>query len=267
MKKLIIILLCLLVTPLMAQDLSNIIRVGRELENQLLDQMVISPEQEDSIGDAIHEQLTRELSIANESSSDPRLQLIRRLMRSMLPYIEHRDINYDIHLVLDDNTVNAFAIAGGHIYIITGMLDWVDSEDELACIIGHEMGHVDKKHCLRKVKKIMFAEQITGDWAPIVLQAQSLITMPFGQEDEFEADRVGVTFASQAGYNPWAALVSFQRIADTEGDHQTDDGSQEGIGGQIQSGLEQWTRTHPPGAARKENVRRHIEENLQQGNR
>ncbi|MDP8228666.1 MAG: hypothetical protein P9M15_04365, partial [Candidatus Electryoneaceae bacterium] len=88
MKKLILILLLFLVTPLIAQDLEDIVRdvtiAGREAENLILEQMVVPPEQEESIGDAYHQQLSQGMTIASESSSDPRLHLIRRLMQSML---------------------------------------------------------------------------------------------------------------------------------------------------------------------------------------
>ncbi len=64
-----------------------------------------------------------------------------------------RKLIYQFHYVPDPNMVNAFAIPGGHVYIGKGLLDLIDSEDELAAVLGHEIEHIDRRHTVERLQR------------------------------------------------------------------------------------------------------------------
>lgn len=194
-------------------DVTDFFAFGaKESENLVLNQFPISLETESEYGQEFHKSIQKEYKMID---SDSRRKDLVRILNKMLPFRERKDINYQIHL-LDDDMINAFAIVGGHIYITTALLDFVDSEDELAVIIGHELGHNDKKHTVRKVQKIAIANNFLGGIGVLAANIQIMLTSPFGQVDEYESDRMGAYFAKKAGYNPRKGKDFFIKLKDKE---------------------------------------------------
>jgi predicted Zn-dependent protease len=97
--------------------------------------------------------------------------------------------------VRDDATVNAFALPGGYIFVNTGLLDFVKTEDELAVVLGHEVSHTELRHT-----------------APNMLK--TVVSFGYTKYQEFDADEAGVRLAAAAGYKAHAAAVTlFRRLA------------------------------------------------------
>lgn len=119
--------------------------------------------------------------------------------------------------VLETDDINAFATPGGYIFITKGALDLMESEAELAGVLGHEIAHVDQKHVLEQVRK---GNMITGAASEADLngpvldraieQLSSLIFKGVGREAELESDSLGMLYAAAAGYRP-DGLLSFVR--------------------------------------------------------
>lgn len=118
---------------------------------------------------------------------------------------------------------NAFALPGGYVYVTRGLLPLVNSEDELAGVVGHEIGHVAARHSVQQLtREAPFAfvtnvvSGITGLVSPLVGSLlgsggdfiTKLVSAPYSREQEREADRVGQEIAARAGWNP-AALSAF----------------------------------------------------------
>lgn len=185
---------------------------GKKAENIFLDQFPMSESDEEKYGEEMHKSIIKEFKLID---SDPRHNKIQRILDKMLPFRERKGINYNIHLI-QHNMVNAFAIVGGHLYVTTGIMDFVDSEAELASIIGHEIGHVDKKHCVRKIQKLVIANNVLGDAGTMAANFQMVLSAPFGQTDEYESDKVGAYFAKKAGYNPRASLNFWRKMKKNE---------------------------------------------------
>ena len=159
------------------------------LERMALESIEISVEDEMEFGRDAHSSVMEEFRIID---SDPRRRKLVGMLNKMTPHIDRKGITYTIHLV-DDEWVNAFTPGGGHVYITTGLMDFVDSDDELAGIIGHEIGHVDKGHTVRTMKKLLIAQglgDVTGepDLAGLAANIQMMLSAPFGQIDEFESE-------------------------------------------------------------------------------
>jgi beta-barrel assembly-enhancing protease len=126
----------------------------------------------------------------------------------------HRHLDYNFHLIPDHNMINAFSLPGGPVYIGEGMLDQMETEDELATILGHEVEHIDHYHC---VERVQIEAKLKN--ANLELMGQLLRTpLEFWQagyhkDEEFEADREGVRLAVESGYSPFGAVDIFTRLA------------------------------------------------------
>lgn len=159
---------------------------------------------------------------------------------------------YDFHLLADPNTVNAFALPGGQVFITTALITQFESEDQLAGVLGHEIGHVVARHGAERIAKQQLTEGLTG--AAVIAtgdystaQAAQLIAnvvhMSYGRDQELESDDLGVKFMTQAGYNA-EALISVMEILE------------KASGGQEQP---EFMSTHPSPANRIQKIKDAIE--------
>jgi beta-barrel assembly-enhancing protease len=123
-----------------------------------------------------------------------------------------RKLTWHFHILSDHNFINAFALPGGYIFIGTGLLDQLNSEDELAFVLGHEVEHVDHFHSVERVQieaKLRHLDlDVVGQLASIPM---SLWQAGYTKDEEFEADREGLRIAAAAAYSPQGAVNLLQR--------------------------------------------------------
>ena len=120
----------------------------------------------------------------------------------------HRKLPYRFHYVPNENMINAFALPGGHVYVGEGLLELMDSEDELAAVLGHEIEHIDHYHC---------AERAQQEEALRRIPLGGLVAIPifvfeagYTKDQELEADREGTKLAVQSGYSANGAIRMFE---------------------------------------------------------
>jgi len=132
---------------------------------------------------------------------------------------------YDFHVLRDDQTINAFALPGGQVFITAALLRRLQSEAQLAGVLGHEIGHVVGRHSAEQLAKSQLTGALVGaagvaassdnsngqQAAAIAAAVGQLVNMRFGRKDELEADHFGVRFMSEAGYDR-RALEEVMRI-------------------------------------------------------
>ncbi|MDZ7291079.1 MAG: M48 family metallopeptidase [candidate division KSB1 bacterium] len=133
---------------------------------------------------------------------------------------------FKFHLLADPQTVNAFALPGGQIFITAALLSRLQTEGQLAGVLGHEIGHVVARHSAQQIAKQQLTQGLTGAvvlatydpnnpssqrTAQVAMVIGQLINMKYGREDELQSDQLGVRFISEAGYDP-RALVGVMRI-------------------------------------------------------
>ena len=131
------------------------------------------------------------------------------------------DFNWRIRVIHDDSTLNAFCTPGGYIYVYTGILKFLDSEDQFAGVLGHEIAHADMRHSTRQMTK-MFGVQIlldviAGDRAAIKQITGAIIGLKFSRKHETEADEKSVDYLCPTDYNAAGGAGFFIKIQEMGG--------------------------------------------------
>ncbi|MHB8914245.1 MAG: M48 family metallopeptidase [Thiobacillus sp.] len=134
--------------------------------------------------------------------------------------------------VLDTEDINAFAAPGGYVFITLGLYRQLNSEAELAGVLGHEIAHITQKHHLKVLKKsnlISAAGQAVSRKAKnndqivqnVIGNGAEIMARGLDKDAEFEADRVGAVYAARAGYDPWGLPAVLQDLAAMPPDNRT----------------------------------------------
>ena len=147
-------------------------------------------------------------------------RLLAKSAASQTPY------QFQFHVLNDPETINAFALPGGQVFITEGLLKRLKTDGQLAGVLGHEMGHVVARHGAEHIAKQQLAQGLTGaavlatydpnnpssrNSAAVAAMIGNLVNMRFGRQDELEADRLGVRLGSEAGYDP-RSMIALMKI-------------------------------------------------------
>jgi predicted Zn-dependent protease len=172
----------------------------------------------------------------------------------------HRKLPYKFHYIPDRSFINAFALPGGHVFIGEGLMALMDSEDELAAVLGHEVEHIDHYHCAERAQTEAALQKIPlGGLVAIPVE---VFEAGYTKDQELEADRDGTRLAVWAGYSPLGALRMFENFARLEREQNRPSRSpgQEMSKVALES-LKDYFRSHPPAQERTNQVREMITEN------
>jgi predicted Zn-dependent protease len=143
------------------------------------------------------------------------------------------EYQFAFHLLADPQTINAFALPGGQIFITQALFERLQSEGQVAGVLAHEVGHVVARHSAQQIAK----SELTGSVIGAVVIAASdpehpaqgaaaaqvatvvgqLVNMKFGREDELQSDQLGVRFMAEAGYDPRSLIQVMQVLAEAGG--------------------------------------------------
>ena len=149
-------------------------------------------------------------------------RLVSRTAAGKSPY------HFEYHVLNDPETINAFALPGGQVFITEGLLRLLKTDGQLAGVLGHESGHVVARHGAEHIAKQQLTEGLTGaavlatydpnnpssrNSAAVAAMVGQLVSMRFGRQDELEADRLGVRLGSEAGYDP-RSMIELMKILD-----------------------------------------------------
>jgi predicted Zn-dependent protease len=162
--------------------------------------------------------------------------------------------------VLRDDSLNAFALPGGFVFVNSGLIEIADDETELAGALAHEIAHVAARHMTRQATKSRIAEIaalpaeiLLGGWTGYAVRQGASLGIPatflsFGRKDEAEADYLGVQYLWAAGYDPAGIISMFEKL--------------ESVGRKKPGALGRIFATHPPDADRIRSTQREIGEML-----
>ena len=214
---------------------------------------ILSTEQEVEIGREAAREIERDLRLYN----DPAVTAyINSLGQMLARYSSRSGLTYYFKVV-DTDEVNAFALPGGWLYVNRGLITTAENESELAGVIGHEIGHVDRKHGARAISRqlgaaVLLDATMGGTDASAKRRAGRQIAglfvgvqqLSYGRDAEREADRFAVESTYAAGIDPEGTATFFQKLV----------AMQKKEPGQ----LAKMFSTHPPSGERVENVRAQI---------
>ena len=126
------------------------------------------------------------------------------------------EFKWKLKIIHDDSTLNAFCTPGGYIYVYTGLIKYLDTEDQLAGVLGHEMAHADKRHSTEKMTKdypLLITSGVLGlDKSTLGQMVTSLITLKYSRDNESEADAYSVVYLSKTKYKCSAGAGFFEKL-------------------------------------------------------
>jgi predicted Zn-dependent protease len=213
---------------------------------------LVSEEQELQIGREAAAEIAQSLGVVG----NPELQgYVERIGRELAQHSERPGLPWTFRVV-DDPTPNAFALPGGHIFVTRGLLALMNSEAELATVLGHEIAHVTARHAVNQMSKQQLAElglnlgvrffpnleQLAG----VAGAGLGLLFLKYGRDAEREADELGFRYAYERNYDVREmadVFAALQRAGEIEG----------------RAGLPGWLATHPAEPERIRAVERRIE--------
>ena len=225
---------------------------GREITRAPARLTRISDDDEIRIGNELAQRYVVGLS-ANDVQVENYIQSVGRKIFPMA----HRKLPFQFHYLPDPNLVNAFALPGGHIFVGGGLMRFMDSEDQLAGVLGHEIEHVDQYHCAERVQLEANARKWhLEDVGGLVEIPITLFQAGYSKKQELAADQEGTRLAVQAGYSPIGVIRLFEKFQRMEEEHarHPDDPAQEltGLAWQTLSG---YFESHPLPSERIQQIR------------
>jgi predicted Zn-dependent protease len=185
----------------------------------------LTPDQEIALGRQLAPQMAAQLgglsqSEAREVVKRVGAKIVSQSSASRSPY------KYTFYLLADRKTVNAFALPGGQVFITEALMNVLGREDEVAGVLGHEVGHVLARHSAEQLAKQQLTQNLIGavavgsgsyDAAQLAQLAGSLINMKNGREDELEADTLGLRLMRESGYDPRAMIAVMEKLENASG--------------------------------------------------
>ncbi|MGB1248593.1 MAG: M48 family metalloprotease, partial [Chitinophagales bacterium] len=149
---------------------------------------------------------------------------------------------WELHIIHDDETLNAFATPGGYIYVYTGLIHYLDDASSLAGVMGHEIGHADRRHSSKQMQKnyglqTLLQVALGNDPGALATIAANLLTLKFSRSDETDADNASVDYLCNTDFETDGAANFFIKIEQSGG-----------------SGTPQFLSTHPDPGNRVENI-------------
>jgi predicted Zn-dependent protease len=190
--------------------------------------MLVSVEQETALGvQAYREVLQKEPVTQNPRYTNP----VQRITNRLEEAANRPDLRWEVSVIEEDKTVNAFALPGGKIGVYTGIFPIAQTEAGLAIIMGHELGHVIARHGAERMSQQLGAQLLgsalavgfqASPYANTIMAAYGLgaqvgVLLPYSRLQESEADRIGLILAAKAGYDPQVAVGVWQRMAKLSG--------------------------------------------------
>lgn len=187
--------------------------------------IMIGTDQEVAIGGQVATEVETKYKLSQNAAQIERVNSIGRRIAAVS---DRQDLKYHFK-VLENKDVNALSTPGGYVYVNTGLLDKAD-DDELAVVIGHEVGHIAARHAVQAMQSqnLMSVGMIGAsifiksdkkqqamEWAGVAL---NLIMMGYSREDEFEADKLGVRYAYYAGFDPNGAVTFLEKLRQEDKD-------------------------------------------------
>lgn len=201
--------------------------------------IAMTPEQEIAMGLESAPQMAREMGGLSRNQQATAIvkqvgqKVVKNSAAAQTPY------RYDFHLLADPQTINAFALPGGQVFITEGLLLRLTedgktlSEDMLAGVLGHEVAHVVARHSAERLAQMELAQGLTGavtmatydpsnpNTAYIAQSVANMLQLKYGRDQELQSDYLGVRFMLEAGYRPEYLIQVMEILKQASGPNRT----------------------------------------------
>lgn len=201
--------------------------------------IAMTPEQEIAMGLQSAPQMAQEMG--GLSRNQQATAIVKRVGQKVVQTsgAARTPYKYDFHLLADPETINAFALPGGQIFITEGLFFRLTedgknlSEDMLAGVLGHEVGHVVARHSAERLSQMELAQGLTGavtmaTYDPsnpnsgyIAQSVANMIQLKYGRDQELQSDYLGVRFMLEAGYDPEDLVHVMEILKQSSGPNRT----------------------------------------------
>lgn len=181
----------------------------------------ISEESELAMGNNLAQSVIKE----NKLVEDPALtELIHGIAERLVPVSDRPNIPYHFY-VIENDQMNAFALPGGHVFVHKGLIDKT-SREELAFVLGHEIGHISARHSVKKLQaalgiNLLVGLALGGENAQSMQQAlgivYNVVAKGYSRQDEYLADSLAVRYTSRGGFAPQAGISLMEKLKDEAG--------------------------------------------------
>ena len=192
--------------------------------------ILVSPQEASQMGNAAFQEVIKEEGISDNPQYKSRLTRVSSRIVSVADTSNH---DWEYRVIKGDDVVNAFALPGGKIGVYTGMFRVANSDAALATVIGHEVAHVSARHGAERASAGILAnlgatglQAALGSQNPAVMSAIMSAygvgvnvggILPFSRTQEAEADRIGLIYMAEAGYDPKEAIAFWERMQSASG--------------------------------------------------
>ena len=186
--------------------------------------VALSPKEEIALGlNSAPEMARQHGGLYPDERAQSLITSIGERLVSTNPEVNQSPYYFQFHLLADPETVNAFALPGGQVFMTVGLLKLLKSEDEVAGVLGHEVGHVVGRHSNEQMAKAQLSQGLVNavvmaggsDYGMTAGQIAQFVSQlkntAYSRDDELESDKLGVRFMKRAGYDP-NALVRVMEV-------------------------------------------------------
>lgn len=196
------------------------------------DRLIFSIEDDISLGEKVAAEVDSTYRAKGQllEREDPRYKSAYQYLDQVVNRILHSGkVSYQMEfpwkttLIRDDKTRNAFATPGGHLYVFTGLIQYLDNEDQLAGVMGHEIAHADKRHATKQLQTqygiaLLLSAALGNNPGTLAQIATSLASLKFGRDAEREADMYSVIYLGGTQYYACNGAAGFfeKMLADSQ---------------------------------------------------
>lgn len=191
-------------------------------KNDLPDINLFTIQQDRELGQQVAQEIAnnpQEYPVLDSASNSAIYQYLYSIRDRILNsgQVEYKEeFAWKLKIIHDDETKNAFCTPGGFIYVYTGLMKYLDSEEQLAGVLAHEIGHADRRHSTRQMTKIYGVQAlvgvIAGDRELIKQVTTSIIGLKFSRNHETEADQASVKYLCPTEYDAAGGAKFFEKI-------------------------------------------------------
>lgn len=188
--------------------------------------VAISTASEVVMGDNVHQQLSSDLPLV---TSGPDYQRINMIGQRLAKVSDRQDYTYSFYLI-EKEELNAFTTPGGNVYFYSGLLNQLTSDDQVAAVLAHEIGHCAAKHTAKQYQAAVGYDLLQSAVLSLIKTDDSkrltsittgfvirLASAGYSRKDEIEADRISVRYMQEAGYDPKGLTAVLKLLKNAEG--------------------------------------------------